>query len=101
MTWVLYFYDSDGAEIGWVETDPYTFSITHPDGPEQYGWIRFRLRRLESPVIKSGAVRTVDDGRVMDQMYDSVDVSGKEKLEYIEDEIGALEGVGSTALVDE
>ena len=101
MTWRLTFYDPDGTEIGWVETDPYAFSITHPDGPEQYGGVRFRLRNLESPVIKSGAVRTVDGGRVMDQMYEPVDVSGKEKLEYIETEIGALEGVGSTALVDE
>jgi hypothetical protein len=101
MTWVLYLYDADGVEIGWVQTDPYDFEITHPDGPDVYSGLRYRFRLLEDPDIQAGYTETIETWTVRNQTQENVEVSGKEHLEYVETEVSTLESVASTALVDE
>lgn len=101
MTWILYLYDGDDIEIGWVKTDPYAFEITHPDGPESYDEIRERLDRLENPTQVGGFSEVVEGWRLTGQELVDLDLSGKEHLEYIETKISSYEVVGSTALVDE
>lgn len=101
MTWILYFYDTEDVEIGWVKTDPYAFEITHPDGSESYSEIRERLERLESPTKIDGFTEVIEGWTMTSQRLVHLDLSGKEHLEYIENKISSYGGVGSTELVDE
>jgi hypothetical protein len=101
MTWILYFYDAEDVEIGWVKTDSYEFEITHPDGPESYGEIRERLDRLENPTKTGGFTEVIEGWTMTSQQLVHLDLSGKEHLEYIETKIASIDGVASTALVDE
>jgi hypothetical protein len=101
MTWILYFYDPEDVEIGWVKTDPYGFEITHPDGSEPYDEIRERLNRLENPTKTGGFSEVIEGWTMTSQELVHLDLSNKEHLEYIETKIASIDGVGSTALVDE
>jgi hypothetical protein len=98
---ILYFYDPEEKEIGWVKTDPYAFEITHPDGSESYDEIRERLDRLENPTTVGGFSEVIEGWTMTSQQVVNLDLSGKEHLEYIQNKISSYGVVGSTALVDE
>jgi hypothetical protein len=101
MTWILYFYDAEDVEIGWVKADPYEFEVTHPDGPDVYSGVRYRLRKLENPTKVGGFSEVIGRWTMASQQLVHLDLSGKEHLDYIETEISSIDGIGSTALVDE
>ena len=101
MTWTLRLYDGGGVEIGWVTVDPYEHQITHPDGPDAYSGLRFRLRRLEDPIIKGGFVEKIGTEVSRTQQWEGVDVSGREHLEYVDEQVSTLDEVASTDLADE
>jgi len=101
MTWILYFYDSEDVEIGWVQTDPYDFEITHPDSPESYDEIRERLDRLENPTTIGGSSEVIEGWTLTSQELVHLDLSGKEHLKYIKNKISSYDVVASTTLVDE
>lgn len=101
MTWTLRLFDSDGVEIGWVKTGPYEYDITHPDG-EDHSRVSVRIEILENPEVRGGYKETLGGVQeAMTETLETVDVSGKEHLEYIETELSKLNEVGSTSLVDE
>lgn len=101
MTWILNFYDDADVEIGWVQTDPYDFEITHPDGPESYDEVQERLDRLENPTETGGFDEVIEGWTMTSREIVQLDLSGKEHLEYIEPKLPYHDSVASTSLVDE
>lgn len=100
MTWTLRFYDSVGVEIGWVQTDPWQYKITHPGDMSE---IDDLLYQSKSPAVMSTGetvVDTEDDPWVSEEYTFPGTWDPLDHIKYIRDNLNH-EKIDSRELNDE